>query len=146
MCACGHPFASNQNPLLYCLNELKYHSRRRLLQQYFSYNLLITSMWLNWKYVCSSHLSKWWIFFIREVCIILFYSMYSMFDQFFFLKIMQILMRALSSPPFANYRVWWSLADSKYAGTALFVKKCCQPKKVFFNLDKIGISSSISCI
>ncbi|XP_040986710.1 DNA-(apurinic or apyrimidinic site) endonuclease isoform X3 [Juglans microcarpa x Juglans regia] len=48
----------------------------------------------------------------------------------------QILMRALSSLPFANYRVWWSLADSKYAGTALLVKKCCQPKKVFFNLDK----------
>ncbi|GMY15018.1 DNA-(apurinic or apyrimidinic site) lyase [Fagus crenata] len=50
----------------------------------------------------------------------------------------QILMRALSSPPFANYRVWWSLADSKYAGTALFVKKCFQPKKVFFNLDRIA--------
>ncbi|GLT63984.1 hypothetical protein SLA2020_365050 [Shorea laevis] len=48
----------------------------------------------------------------------------------------QILMRALSSLPFANYRVWWSLADSKYAGTALFVKKCFQPKKIFFNLDK----------
>lgn len=52
---------------------------------------------------------------------------------------MQILMRALSSLPFANYRVWWSLADSKYAGTALFVKKCFQPKKVFFNLDRTGI-------
>ncbi|KAK9995560.1 hypothetical protein SO802_020246 [Lithocarpus litseifolius] len=49
----------------------------------------------------------------------------------------QILMRALSSPPFANYRVWWSLADSKYAGTALIVKKCFQPKKIFFNLDRI---------
>ncbi|KAH7528296.1 hypothetical protein FEM48_Zijuj05G0057500 [Ziziphus jujuba var. spinosa] len=48
----------------------------------------------------------------------------------------QIMMRALSSPPFQNYRVWWSLSDSKYAGTALFVKKCFQPKSVFFNLDK----------
>ncbi|KAM6570181.1 hypothetical protein CsatB_018166 [Cannabis sativa] len=48
----------------------------------------------------------------------------------------QIIMRALSSPPFNNYRVWWSLSDSKYAGTALIVKKCFQPKSVFFNLDK----------
>jgi aminoglycoside/choline kinase family phosphotransferase len=48
-------------------------------------------------------------------------------------------MRALSNPPFGNYRVWWSLADSKYAGTALFVKKCFKPKSVVFNLDKIGI-------
>ncbi|GKV13851.1 hypothetical protein SLEP1_g24820 [Rubroshorea leprosula] len=47
----------------------------------------------------------------------------------------QILMRALSSPPFGNYRVWWSLADSKYAGTALLVKKCCQPQKVSFSLE-----------
>ncbi|XVF54609.1 hypothetical protein PTKIN_Ptkin05aG0195500 [Pterospermum kingtungense] len=48
----------------------------------------------------------------------------------------QILMRALSSPPFGNYRVWWSLADSKYAGTALLVKKCLQPVKVSFSLDR----------
>lgn len=48
----------------------------------------------------------------------------------------QILMRALSSPPFGNYRVWWSLADSKYAGTALLVKDCFQPKKVSFSLDR----------
>ncbi|CAN6585485.1 unnamed protein product [Malus baccata var. baccata] len=48
----------------------------------------------------------------------------------------QIIMRALSSPPFGDYRVWWSLSDSKYAGTALFVKKCLQPQKVFFNLDR----------
>lgn len=46
----------------------------------------------------------------------------------------QILMRALSSPPFGQYRVWWSLGDSKYAGTALLVKKCFQPK-VSFSLD-----------
>ncbi|XP_043697487.1 DNA-(apurinic or apyrimidinic site) endonuclease-like [Telopea speciosissima] len=50
----------------------------------------------------------------------------------------QILMRALSTPPFGNYRIWWSLADSKYAGTALFVKKCFQPKKVHFSLDRSG--------
>ena len=61
-----------------------------------------------------------------------------------FIKTIQILMRALSSPPFANYRVWWSLADSKYAGTALIVKKCFQPKKIFFNLDRIGISFAMT--
>ncbi|KAL4347093.1 hypothetical protein GQ457_17G017960 [Hibiscus cannabinus] len=48
----------------------------------------------------------------------------------------QILMRALSSPPFGNYRVWWSLADTKYAGTALLVKKCLRPLKVYFSLDR----------
>lgn len=48
----------------------------------------------------------------------------------------QILMRALSSPPFSNFRVWWSLADMKYAGTALLVKKCFQPKMVSFSLDR----------
>ena len=47
-------------------------------------------------------------------------------------------MRALSTPPFGNYRVWWSLAESKYAGTALLVKKCFKPHKVYFNLDKLG--------
>lgn len=52
---------------------------------------------------------------------------------------MQVLMRALSAPPFGNYHVWWSLADSKYAGTALLVKKCFKPKSVVFNLDKLGI-------
>ncbi|KAI6694243.1 hypothetical protein NL676_021953 [Syzygium grande] len=41
---------------------------------------------------------------------------------------------ALSSPPFGNYRVWWSLGDFKYAGTVLLVKKCFQPK-VSFLLD-----------
>ncbi|XP_058195588.1 DNA-(apurinic or apyrimidinic site) endonuclease isoform X2 [Rhododendron vialii] len=48
----------------------------------------------------------------------------------------QILMRAISSPPFKSYDVWWSLSDSKYAGTALFVKKCFPPKKVSFSLDR----------
>lgn len=50
----------------------------------------------------------------------------------------KVLMRALSSPPFGNYRVWWSLSDSKYGGTALFIKKQFQPKKVFFSLDRTG--------
>ncbi|KAI4329516.1 hypothetical protein MLD38_027897 [Melastoma candidum] len=47
----------------------------------------------------------------------------------------QMILRALSSPPFGEYRVWWSLADSKYAGTALLLKKCFQPR-VFFSLDR----------
>ncbi|XP_010550711.1 PREDICTED: DNA-(apurinic or apyrimidinic site) lyase [Tarenaya hassleriana] len=50
----------------------------------------------------------------------------------------RILMRALSSPPFENYQVWWSLAEFKYAGTALLVKKCFRPQKVYFNLDKLA--------
>lgn len=49
-----------------------------------------------------------------------------------------VVMRALSSAPFKNYNVWWSLSDSKYAGTALFVKKCFNPKKVSFSLDQAG--------
>lgn len=48
----------------------------------------------------------------------------------------QILMRAISSPPFKSYDIWWSLSDSKYAGTALFVKKCFPPQKVSFSLDR----------
>lgn len=50
-------------------------------------------------------------------------------------------MRALSSPPFKNYRVWWSLSDSKYGGTAFFVKKQFQPKKVSFSLNRTGRQS-----
>ncbi|EYU40117.1 hypothetical protein MIMGU_mgv1a008845mg [Erythranthe guttata] len=50
----------------------------------------------------------------------------------------QLLMRALSNPPFKNYNVWWSLSDTKYAGTALFIKKCFQPKRVSFSLDQSG--------
>ncbi|KAF9605027.1 hypothetical protein IFM89_013193 [Coptis chinensis] len=49
---------------------------------------------------------------------------------------MQILMRAISSPPFQNYQVWWSLSDSKYAGTGLLIKKCFRPKKVSFSLNQ----------
>ncbi|XP_072950804.1 DNA-(apurinic or apyrimidinic site) endonuclease isoform X1 [Typha angustifolia] len=48
----------------------------------------------------------------------------------------QMVLRALSSLPFKNYRVWWSLSESKYAGTALFIKKQFQPKKVSFSLDR----------
>ncbi|RCV18521.1 hypothetical protein SETIT_3G307300v2 [Setaria italica] len=48
----------------------------------------------------------------------------------------QVVLRALSSSPFKDYRVWWSLSDSKYAGTAMFIKKKFEPKKVSFNLDK----------
>jgi len=52
------------------------------------------------------------------------------------LDVMQIVLRALSSSPFKDYRVWWSLSDSKYAGTAMFIKKKFEPKKVSFNLDR----------
>lgn len=31
--------------------------------------------------------------------------------------------RALAAAPFSSYRVFWSLADGKYSGTALLVKK-----------------------
>ncbi|CAK9172594.1 unnamed protein product [Ilex paraguariensis] len=48
----------------------------------------------------------------------------------------KIVMRALSSTPFRNYNVWWSLSDSKYAGTALLIKNCFQPKRVSFSLDQ----------
>ncbi|XP_052183954.1 DNA-(apurinic or apyrimidinic site) endonuclease [Diospyros lotus] len=51
----------------------------------------------------------------------------------------QILMRAISNPPFRNYNVWWSLSDSKYAGTGLFIKKCFQPKKICFSLDQTAL-------
>uniref|UniRef100_J3NCM9 DNA-(apurinic or apyrimidinic site) endonuclease n=1 Tax=Oryza brachyantha TaxID=4533 RepID=J3NCM9_ORYBR len=48
----------------------------------------------------------------------------------------QVVLRALSTPPFKDYRVWWSLSDSKYAGTAMIIKKKFEPKKVSFNLDR----------
>ncbi|AQK41766.1 DNA-(apurinic or apyrimidinic site) endonuclease-like isoform X2 [Zea mays] len=48
----------------------------------------------------------------------------------------QVVLRALSASPFKDYRVWWSLSDSKYAGTAMFIKKKFEPKKVSFNLDR----------
>eukprot|EP00249_Psilotum_nudum_P006584 c19905_g1_i1 orf=576-1673(-) len=48
----------------------------------------------------------------------------------------QSMMNALSTYPLKNYRVWWSLGDTKYAGTALFVKNCFKPLNIFFSLDK----------
>ncbi|KAL3512634.1 hypothetical protein ACH5RR_025351 [Cinchona calisaya] len=51
----------------------------------------------------------------------------------------QVMMRALSSPPFRNYNVWWSLSNFKYAGTALLIKKCFEPQKVSFSLDRTGL-------
>ncbi|XP_073037231.1 DNA-(apurinic or apyrimidinic site) endonuclease [Primulina eburnea] len=50
----------------------------------------------------------------------------------------QVIMRALLNPPFKNYNIWWSLSDSKYAGTALLIKKCFQPKRISFTLDQTG--------
>ncbi|KAG0450081.1 hypothetical protein HPP92_026949 [Vanilla planifolia] len=48
----------------------------------------------------------------------------------------QVLMRALSTSPFNNYQVWWSLSDSKYGGTALLIKRELQPENVSFSLDR----------
>ncbi|KAL5206805.1 hypothetical protein ABZP36_035014 [Zizania latifolia] len=48
----------------------------------------------------------------------------------------QVVLRALSTPPFKDYCVWWSLSDSKYAGTAMIIKKKFEPKKISFNLDR----------
>ncbi|KAH9318481.1 hypothetical protein KI387_020250, partial [Taxus chinensis] len=50
----------------------------------------------------------------------------------------QILMRAISGPPFVNYRVWWSLGEAKYAGTALFVKNHFEALKLDFSLDQMS--------
>ena len=52
------------------------------------------------------------------------------------LDVKQVVLRALSTSPFKDYRVWWSLSDSKYAGTAMFIKKKFEPNKVSFNLDR----------
>ncbi|XP_011622431.1 DNA-(apurinic or apyrimidinic site) lyase-like [Amborella trichopoda] len=41
----------------------------------------------------------------------------------FLLVLEYVLIRAISSPPFRNYRVWLSLANTKYGGTTLFIKK-----------------------
>ncbi|KAL3695253.1 hypothetical protein R1sor_009329 [Riccia sorocarpa] len=45
------------------------------------------------------------------------------------------LMRQFSVSPLAQYQVWWSLAESKYAGTALLVKHKCKPISVKYCLD-----------
>ncbi|MCO5548735.1 hypothetical protein L7F22_002196 [Adiantum nelumboides] len=51
----------------------------------------------------------------------------------------QIMIRALSRPPFGSYKTWWSLADTKYGGTALLVKHCFKPLNVKFSLDEIDM-------
>uniref|UniRef100_A0A0D6R9B5 DNA-(apurinic or apyrimidinic site) endonuclease n=1 Tax=Araucaria cunninghamii TaxID=56994 RepID=A0A0D6R9B5_ARACU len=48
----------------------------------------------------------------------------------------QILLRAISTPPFSNYRFWWSLGEAKYGGVALLLKHHFQPLKVTFSLDQ----------
>ncbi|KAJ3672669.1 hypothetical protein LUZ60_007390 [Juncus effusus] len=50
----------------------------------------------------------------------------------------QIVMRALSNGPFKEYKAYWSLSDSKYGGTAMFIKNQVHTKKVSFCLDRIG--------
>ncbi|EFJ05662.1 hypothetical protein SELMODRAFT_187330 [Selaginella moellendorffii] len=50
----------------------------------------------------------------------------------------QAVMRVLSVSPMADYSVWWSLGENKYAGTALFVKNCFKPVSVAFNIDNKG--------
>ncbi|KAG6542858.1 hypothetical protein Mapa_015762 [Marchantia paleacea] len=47
----------------------------------------------------------------------------------------QAVMRALSVSPLSDYQVWWSLAESKYAGTALLVKHFFKPVSVKFSLE-----------
>jgi exonuclease III len=41
----------------------------------------------------------------------------------------------LRREPFSQYRVWWSLADWKYAGTALLIKKGLNPVEVKYRVD-----------
>ncbi|KAJ7515362.1 hypothetical protein O6H91_22G011400 [Diphasiastrum complanatum] len=47
----------------------------------------------------------------------------------------QIVTRAFSALPLSNYRVWWSLSENKYGGTALLVKKRFNPVSITFSLD-----------
>ncbi|CAM6083867.1 unnamed protein product [Calypogeia fissa] len=47
----------------------------------------------------------------------------------------QAIFRALSEEPLSEYQAWWSLAGSKYSGTALLIKKCFKPISVTFSLD-----------
>ena len=100
-----------------------------------------TFMWLtpnSWDLGSMSWVVEIWYFNAKKIGYLLTAIIY-------FFWTMQILMHALSRPPFGNYRVWWSLADSKYAGTALFVKKCFQPKKVSFSIDQKGIMIGSFC-
>jgi exonuclease III len=45
--------------------------------------------------------------------------------------------RALTTAPFSNYRVFWSLADGKYSGTAVLVKKEMEVVSVAYCFDDI---------
>ncbi|CAI5467196.1 unnamed protein product [Closterium sp. Yama58-4] len=49
----------------------------------------------------------------------------------------QFMQHALASPPFSLYRVWWSLAPTKYAGTAMLLKRSLLPHllSASFSLD-----------
>ncbi|CAI5458748.1 unnamed protein product, partial [Closterium sp. Yama58-4] len=49
----------------------------------------------------------------------------------------QFMQHALASPPFSLYRVWWSLAPTKYAGTAVLLKRALLPHllSASFSLD-----------
>ncbi|GAQ85959.1 putative endonuclease/exonuclease/phosphatase family domain containing protein [Klebsormidium nitens] len=49
----------------------------------------------------------------------------------------QFMTRALAAAPFSNYRVFWSLADGKYSGTALLVKKEMEIVGVAYCFDDI---------
>eukprot|EP00897_Mesotaenium_endlicherianum_P004483 jgi/Mesen1/4062/ME000213S03085 len=53
-----------------------------------------------------------------------------------------VITRALSNPPLSEYQAWWSLADSKYGGTALLVKRSCPPQRVSFCLDPDATSDA----
>ena len=105
-----------------------------------------TFMWLtpnSWDLGSVSWVVEIWYFNAKKINSWCSNIGYLLTAIIYFFWTMQILMHALSRPPFGNYRVWWSLADSKYAGTALFVKKCFQPKKVSFSIDQKGIMDRI---
>ncbi|CAI5965884.1 unnamed protein product [Closterium sp. NIES-64] len=53
---------------------------------------------------------------------------------------------ALASPPFSLYRVWWSLAPTKYAGTAMLLKRSLLPRllSASFSLD-VSEFSAVQC-
>ncbi|CAI7877223.1 unnamed protein product, partial [Closterium sp. NIES-54] len=54
----------------------------------------------------------------------------------------QFVQHALASPPFCLYRVWWSLAPTKYASTAMLLKRSLLPHllSASFSLDASGSS------
>ncbi|CAI5986663.1 unnamed protein product [Closterium sp. NIES-65] len=58
----------------------------------------------------------------------------------------QFMQHALASPPFSLYRVWWSLAPTKYAGTAMLLKRSLLPRllSASFSLD-VSEFSAVQC-